>query len=579
MPQTVKVGNDTLTFPDGMADADIKAAIDKEYGGAKNQIPNPPSVAPLRANEGTGFIKGAFTPIDNASVWMKNGMDKLGIDTSPTGVLAKMGAAIRSVQPAGLNRFIDNPKTLVTDAAARGEKPGLIGQIAGNTVTGLPVLMATKNPWLAGAGLGALNTSDPNSGAQTAIDTGIGGLTGGVGNKVIGGIGKVISPKINPLVKKLLDEGVQLTPGQVAGGMLHRIEDATRSIYGLGDMVIGAQANAQKSLNRAAVQRTVSDLGIQIPKDLPEGHAQIGFAQKTLGDAYTKVLDNIDHVTAPTGSTLPVPPGGGPRPGIHLDNQFGQEVANLRQMARNLPQDQAHVFESFVQGDMRHAIQPNGSISGKAMKDLDSLIGQKIRNFQSSPNPHDRDMGQAFKELQANLRDMVGRQFPQHKATLDAINSGWAQLTRLEPIAANAEGGVFTAPALRAGTVAADKTVRHRASARGEALMQDLGDAASRVMHATVPDSGTPARALATGAAGYALFGNPIHGIHVNPWAASALGALSLPYMNKTTGALTRAAMTARPAGAAAVRSMVDRFKHLGTVAGVNMGQSQEPGH
>jgi hypothetical protein len=213
------------------------------------------------------------------------------------------------------------------------------------------------------------------------------------------------------------------------------------------------------------------------------------------------------------------------------------------------------------------------------MKDVDSLIGKKIRNFSSSANPHDRDMAQAFKELQANVRDLVGRQFPQHKATLDAINSGWAQLAKIEPAAANAEGGVFTAPALRAATVAADTTTRHRASAAGEAQMQDLGDAASRVMHATVPDSGTPARALATGAAGYALFGNPIHGIHVNPWAASALGALSLPYMNKTTGAITRAALTARPAGAAAIRNIVDRFKQVGTVAGVNVGQNQEPGH
>jgi hypothetical protein len=490
-----------------------------------------------------------------------------------------LSGVLRRNTPAGLVRFIDDPKTLVTDAAARGEKPGLMGQIAGNTVTGLPVLLATKNPWLAGAGMGALNTSNPHDLGQTAVDTGIGSITGGVGNKVVGAVGATIAPKINPLVKKLLDEGVQLTPGQVAGGMAHRAEDAMRSIYGLGDMVIGAQANAQKSLNRVAVQRTLDPLGIQIPKDMPEGHSQIGFAQKTLGDAYHKVLDSIDQTIAPTGSTLPVVPGGGPRPGIQIDHQFGQDVSNLRTLAQKLPQDQAHVFESFVQGDLKHAIDQTGAMSGKAMKDVDSLIGQKIRSFQSSPNPHDRDMAQAFKELQANVRDLVGRQFPQHAATLNAINSGWAQLSKLNPIAANAEGGVFSAPALRAGTVTADKTSNHAASARGEAMLQDLGDAASRVMHQTVPDSGTAMRAMTSAGAGYALFGNPIHGLHVNPWAASALGALSLPYINKTTGAIARAAMTARPAGAAAVRNVVDQFKHLGTMAGVNVGQSQEPGH
>lgn len=577
MPVSVQVGSDTVTFPDGMSDADMKAALDKEYGGAKNTIPNPPVATPLRADTGLGIIKGAFTPIDNASVWLKNAMDQHGVDTSPSGALAQTGAAIRSVLPEGLTKFIDDPKAYYNEQARQGKKPGLAGQIVGSSVSALPILAATKNPWVTGAAMGLTGTEHPNDPGRMALDTGVGGVTGGVGNKVVGAVGSVIAPRLNPLVKKLLDEGVQLTPGQTAGGLAHRLEDATRSIYGLGDMVIGAQANAQKSLNRAAVQRTISDLGIQIPKGLSEGHAQIGFAQKTLGDAYDAVLNDIDKRVAPTGSTLPVVPGGGPRPGLHIDNQFGQDVSNLRRLANGLPADQAKVFNSFVQGDMKYAVQPNGSISGKAMKDLDSLIGQKIRNFSSSPNPHDRDMAQAFKELQANLRDMVGRQFPQHKAAIDAVNSGWAQLARLEPVAANAEGGVFTAPALRAGTVAADKTTRHRASARGEALMQDLGDAASQVMHATVPDSGTPARALATGAAGYALFGNPLHGIHVNPWAASALGAISLPYSGKTAGAITRAAMSARPAVAASVRNVVDRFKHLGTVAGVQVGKQEVP--
>jgi hypothetical protein len=211
------------------------------------------------------------------------------------------------------------------------------------------------------------------------------------------------------------------------------------------------------------------------------------------------------------------------------------------------------------------------------MKKLDEILGQKVRNFTSSANPHDRDMGQAFKELQANLRDMVARQFPQHAATLDAINKGYAQLTKLEPAVANAPAGVVTAEGLRRAAVAGDKSMRHRVSAAGEAMLQDLGDTASRVMKNTIPDSGTPARALASAGAGYALFGNPIHGIHVNPWAASALGALSLPYVNKTTGAITRNLISARPAAAAAIRDIIDRFAPAGTVAGATAARRQVP--
>lgn len=106
--------------------------------------------------------------------------------------------------------------------------------------------------------------------------------------------------------------------------------------------------------------------------------------------------------------------------------------------------------------------------------------------------------------------------------------------------------------------------------------MQDLGNAASTVMKNTIPDSGTPARALASAGAGYALFGNPIHGIHINPWAAGLLGGLGLPYINKTTGNVARTLISQRPAGAAAVRSVVDKMRPAATaIAASNQSRQQ----
>jgi hypothetical protein len=44
MPIQVKVGGDTVVFPDGTSDDDIKSALDKEYGqGAQPEETRPPA--------------------------------------------------------------------------------------------------------------------------------------------------------------------------------------------------------------------------------------------------------------------------------------------------------------------------------------------------------------------------------------------------------------------------------------------------------------------------------------------------------------------------------------------------------
>jgi hypothetical protein len=401
---------------------------------------------------------------------------------------------------------------------------------------------------------GAMNTEHPTNGGAVALDAAMGAGLGYVGDRVGKAVGAVVAPKINPLVQKLLDAGVKLTPGQTVGGMAHRLEDALRSVYGIGDMIIGAQSDAQKSLNRAAAQQVVTPLGLTIPKDVPEGHAQVKWVGDTLSHAYDTVLNSI--------------------PGVRMDAQFGQKVGQLRQMVTGLPADQQHVFESFIQKDLKHVFStPYSPASGRQMKTLDELLGQQVRDLRSSSNPYDRQLSRAFAELQAETKDMLGRQYPQHRQTIDALNQGWASLTRLEPAAAAAKGGVPTPEQLRSAVIQGDKTMRHRASARGQALGQDLADAAAQKMNPTMGDSGTPARALATGIAGAALFSKNLGGLQINPWAAAALGAMGLPYAGKTAGNVTRAILTKRPVGAAAVRQVIEKARPVAAIAA-----GQEPG-
>jgi hypothetical protein len=53
-------------------------------------------------------------------------------------------------------------KAYVSGQEAQGHVPGKIGEFAGEVAGTIPVALATKNPWLAGAASGALTTNDPN---------------------------------------------------------------------------------------------------------------------------------------------------------------------------------------------------------------------------------------------------------------------------------------------------------------------------------------------------------------------------------------------------------------------------------
>ena len=92
-----------------------------------------------------------------------------------------------------------------------------------------------------------------------------------------------------------------------------------------------------------------------------------------------------------------------------------------------------------------------------------------------------------------------------------AADAGWANLVRVEGAAKAAKNtnGVFTPGQLNTAIQQADRSVRGRAVARGQALMQDLSNAGQNVIGNKVPNSFTTDRALLAGGGLGAGFLNP----------------------------------------------------------------------
>lgn len=534
MPIRVEAPDKTIVeFPDGTDDATINSAMAKAYGGGtkgqadQEAAPESTGAAPLKANQVLGFQKGLKVPLDNAAVALEAGARKIGLPVDQINAFLGGPSAKEAAQAT---------KDDVAAAETRGERPGTAGQIAGGMVAAAPILAVTKNPWAAGAAIGATQSEAETLGGRAA-DAGFGAVTGGAGDIALRGLGTVVKPQINKMAQALLDRGVELTPGQIAGGVAHRLEDASRSMPILGDLIGNAQNRANDSFSKAALNEALAPLGLKIPKSVQAGHDAVAYTQKAISDAYDAVLPKLQ---------------------VKVDPTLRQDVGNLVQLAAGMPDKYVKQFDTLLKNEVVRRFGANGTMTGNTFKEVEEILGREVKDFGTgNASPHDRRYADAVRELQSQLREAAARATPQAAELLKNINAGFGKLAIIEPAAANSPTGVVNATGLKNAVVNADKSSRKRTAASGGARLQALAKAGTGRMTQTVPDSGTATRGIVNAATGAALFGAGLK-MSVNPLLATAL-ALGAGAYTKGGGSVVRALMTQRPEFAAPLRALIER--------------------
>ena len=344
-------------------------------------------------------------------------------------------------------------------------------------------------------------------------------------NAVTKPIASMISPKVAPEVKTLMNEGITPTTGQILGGGFKRLEEGLSSVPLIGDFIKNAQLRSVEDLNKAAFNRALKPIGKELPKDVT-GREAVQFADDALGSAYQNLL---------------------PKMTVKADKTFSTELSNLKQAVDSgaINQTTKEFFNKWIDNNVTNKFQGQGAITGETLKGIQENFRVKINELSASTLNDERVIAGALKEAQDQFRQLVTRSNPNYAKELNAINTGYANFKRVQNAASKvgAEEGVFSPAQLQNAVRAMDKSKDKARFAEGKALMQDLSESGKTVLGSKVPDSGTPYRTMA------AILASGGAGLSGYPGIAAGLAASPIMYSSK--GQKMMASLLAkRPAGA-----------------------------
>lgn len=391
-----------------------------------------------------------------------------------------------------------------------------------NTATALNAARGATTAGLTAAAYGAADRGTArerlSAASEAATNPLVLGLGAAGGVAATPGVKRVKTPKVDPDVRLLAQEGVPLTPGRMGGRVRKTAEDAGTSLPFVGDAIAARQREGFEGFNRAAVNRTLKPLGTKLPDDVPAGTEAVKYAGDLLSKGYESAI---------------------PGKVIRADPGFADELSSSLDRISTLTPDHRARLLDILDQRLTSRLPKTGEMDGRLYKQIQSELDYEASRFSASPDADQRAMGDAISAVQTAMENAARRQDPAFAAKIDALDRGWAELTRIETAAAKSTdlSGIFTpaqyAQSIRAGDAG---RIRKRGVARGEALSQDLARAGVRVLPSKVPDSGTPTRAAwgmvasAPGAVLGAVTGGGVGAAAGIAGTAATLGAASRMY-------------------------------------------------
>ena len=392
-------------------------------------------------------------------------------------------------------------------------------------IAGEGILAGTLGGVAAGATQPVTSTGDYWN--QKQDDVLFGAAFGGGSTAALKTIGAALSGVSDPAKKALVQSGVQLTPGQLGGGVVRRAEEAFKSFPILGNFIRGAEGRGIEGFNKGVLNQALEPIGQKLDPMIPAGPQAIAKTQEMLSAAYDKLLPQLR---------------------LKLDPDLSQALQDVRNSAQELPRAQTEQFETILNnrlGSYFKSTPLDPAAQGAGVKRTMSDLRAIADKYRSSSVGSEREMARHLDNVSASLRAALERQNPQLSQQLKNIDYGWAMFARAQQAATRRATSeqIFTPADLLQVVKSQDKTARHGKFSTGDALLQVYAQYGQKILPGKMPDSGTTERALYDAAV-----------IAAKPAYAVMLGAASAPYTKAGMGMVNKAAQGLSPGVGSVVR-------------------------
>ena len=388
------------------------------------------------------------------------------------------------------------------------------------------------------SGLTAFLTSPEDRAKEAALGTF--GSIGGEQAVKLGG--KALrGPVAQEFVSDLYEKGVRPTLAQVLGGGWKEAEEKLTSVPFVGSAVQRAQKRALESFNTASLKGIIDELNTGLMES-SEGQGLIPAGANAIRQEVTNIgklepgargLESAYNAVSKVYNDLAEHTKGSVTP------QLAEELTGAKETMHSISEEAGKSFDALFNKYIAGRIDPNGSISGKTMKEIDSDLTGLISDLKRGDSV-DKNMAHAFEQIQSGFDSMMDQMNPGYQAVKRNADAAYRKLALLGKASTSSVGSELATPANLAQQLRAEDTSSwNKNFALNKSDWTDWARQNIDLMGNKFPESGTAARSaivdlLSAGAATH--FG-------VLPEALATYGAARAAWSPQVQDYLVRQAM------------------------------------
>ena len=301
---------------------------------------------------------------------------------------------------------------------------------AGNVLSKVPALVKTLGrfaPMAADVGVNA--AYEGGKSALTGSDNVLGdAASGGIGAGIGHGIGSLLQRGVSPLLGKrareLIDNDITPTYGQALGRNASAVENAAGYAPIIGSAIDRARNVTLRQYSRAEVNKAMAPLGF---KTKAVGEDAVREGQDAVSRSYNAVVDQTHMPAIDAQNAI-----------LKAQQDFGTMPLLTEPQIKQLNK----YIDDKIQPELSFSQQTNNIMPGRTAKNIDAELGAYARKYSESSNPADHELGDAFRKLQAHLRDALDSNDPAALASLKKSNAAFRNMLPVGKSSSKAAGDI-----------------------------------------------------------------------------------------------------------------------------------------